>query len=116
MIRTEGRRPFLVFILNPLCVILLLSGVFGLVYLRSNIITLEYNLSDLEQKKLYCLSERKSLLAEKTSILSFDKVEASLRGNHGFVFPDRVKVIHVKKHRGSLPHKASLERKQLTDP
>jgi hypothetical protein len=36
--------------------------------------------------------------------------------NSGFIFPDRVKVIHVKKQKGSLPHKASLEKKQLVAP
>jgi len=116
MIHTNTNRNIVSFIFKPLCIALLLFGVFGLVYLRASVLTLEYRLGDLEKEKINYLRDRKMLLAEKTSLLSFEKVEASLSNNSGFVFPDRIKVIHVKKQKGSLPYKASLERKQLTEP
>jgi len=116
MIHTSTDRNIVSFILKPLCIALLLFGVFGLVYLRSSVLTLEYTLGDLEKKKMDYLRERKMLLAQKTSLLSFEKVEASFSNSSGFVFPDRIRVIHVKKQKGSLPYKASLERKQLTEP
>lgn len=116
MIRTGSSKNMLLFMLKPLFIALLIFGVFGLVYLRSGVMTLEYSLGDLEKKKMNYLKERKMLLAEKTSLLSFERVEASLSGSHGFVFPDRIRVIHVKKQKGSLPYRASLERKQLTRP
>jgi hypothetical protein len=117
MIHTNTNRNIVSFIFKPLFIVILLFGVFGLVYLRSSVLTLEYRLGDIEKKKMDCLRERKMLLAEKTSLLSFEKVEASfINSSSGFVFPDRIKVIHVKKQKGSLPYKASLESKQLTDP
>jgi len=116
MIHTNTNRNIVSFIFMPLFIVLLLFGVFGLVYLRSSVLTLEYRLGDLEKKKMDYLRGRKMLLAEKTSLLSFEKVEDSLSNSSGFVFPDRIKVIHVKQQKGSLPYKASLERKQLTEP
>jgi len=104
------------FIVKPLLIILLIFGVFGLVYLRSNVLTLEYSLGDLEKKKMNYLGEKKMLLAEKTSLLSFEKLEASLSGNHGFVLPDRIRVIHVSKQKRYLPYKAALEKRQLAEP
>jgi hypothetical protein len=76
--------------------------------------TLEYSLGELEKTKMNYLRERKMLFAEKTSMLSIEKVGASLSGSQGFVFPNRVMVIHLKKQKGSLPYNASLERRQLT--
>lgn len=111
----KGAGNMLLLIVKPLIIALLLIGVFYLVYLRSSVMTLEYTLGELEKKKMNYLRERKMLLAEKTSLLSFKKVEASLGGNQSFVFPDRIRVIHVKKQKGTLPYKASLESKQLSE-
>lgn len=116
MIRTGNRKNMLLFLIKPLVIALLLFSLFGLVWLRSNVVTLEYSLSDLEKKKIECLKERKMLLAERAHILSFEKVETSLRRDQGFVFPDRVRVIHVKRQKESLPHRASLDKTRLTEP
>ena len=112
----RGRTNILSFLIKPLLVALLVFGVFGLVYLRSSFVRLEYTVGDLENKKTNCLRDRKMLLAEKTSLLSFAKLEESPDASDGFVLPDRIKVIHVDKQNRSLPYKASLERRQLTEP
>jgi len=112
----RGRINILSFVIKPLLIALLIFGVFGLVYLRSSFVRLEYSVSDLEKKKTNCLRERKMLLAEKTSLLSFAKLEEAPGTSDGFVLPDRIKVIHVDKRNRSLPYKASLERRQLTEP
>ncbi len=103
-------------IFKPLSVVFLIFCVFGLVYLRSSFLTLEYSLGDLEKKKMNCLKERKMLLAEKTSLLSFAKMEASHSDGEGLVLPERVKVVHASKQKRHLPYKASLERGQLAEP
>jgi hypothetical protein len=112
----RGRTNILLFIIKPLLIGLLIFGVFGLVYLRSSFVKLEYTVGDLEKRKTSCLSERKMLLAEKTSLLSFAKLEESPDASEGFVLPDRIRVIHVDKQSRSLPYRASLERSQLTEP
>ncbi|MEW6052520.1 MAG: hypothetical protein AB1552_01860 [Nitrospirota bacterium] len=103
------------FILKPVAIAFLIVCVFGVVYLRSSYLKVEYSLGDLEKKKMSCLRERKMLLAEKTSLLSFAKLETSGNGSGGFILPDRVKVVHMNKHKRQLPYKASLESRQLTD-
>ncbi len=114
MIYTGSRIIFSI-ILRPLLIVLLLVGVFGLVYLRSSVMTLEYSLGDLEKTRRNYLREGKMLLAEKTSLLSFERVEASLSRSRGFVLPARIRVIHVKNRKETLPYNASLERK-LSEP
>jgi hypothetical protein len=116
MTRISRNGNIMSFMLKPLCIVFLLFAQFGLVWLKSNVITLEYNISNLEKKKAECLNEKKVLFAEKAGLQSFENIESSLSGNYGFVFPDRVKVIHVKKQKGSLPYKASLDRKQFEGP
>lgn len=95
---------------------LLIFGIFGLVYLRSGFLQLEYSIGDLEKKKMNYLRERKMLLAEKTSLLSFARFEASYKDGEGFVLPDRIKVVHLSKVKGSLPVRVSLERGKLSEP
>jgi hypothetical protein len=73
---------------------------------------LEYTLGELEKTKMNYLRERKALLAEKTSLLSFKKIDASLSVNQGFVLPNRIKVIHMTRQKDYLPYKTSLERRQ----
>jgi hypothetical protein len=111
MIYTGNSRNMISFICNVLFIILLIFGVFGLVYLKSSVMKLEYCLGDLEKTKMNYLRERKMLLAEKTRFLSLAKFEASPGRTYGFVFPDRIRVIHVKKQKESLPYKASLEKR-----
>lgn len=105
----------LAFILKPLLIAFLIFAVFGLVYLRSSFVKLEYSLGDLEKKKTDCMRERKMLIAERTSLLSFAKFESSRNELDQFVLPDRVKVIHVDRQRGRLPYKVSLDKRQLTE-
>ena len=112
----KGHMDILSFILKPLLIILLIFGVFGLVYLRSSFLKIEYSLSDLERKKMNCLKDRKMLLAEKISLISFVKLEDSHGSSDGFIFPDRIKVIHISNQKKYLPYKTSLEKKQLAEP
>lgn len=104
------------FIFKPLLVVLLLFCVFGIVYIRSNVLTLEYNLGELEKKKMEYVRERKTLLAQKTSLLAFGKLESYLHVKHGFVMPDRIKVINVSKDKKHMPYRTSIGRSQMTEP
>ena len=104
------------FMLKPFLITLLLVGVFGVVYLRANFLKLEYSLGELEKKKMHCLRDRKMLFAEKTSLLSFARLESSPSDQEGFVLPDRLKVVHISKQMRSLPHQASLKQKQFSEP
>ncbi|MGB9715277.1 MAG: hypothetical protein ACPL1G_02520 [Thermodesulfovibrionales bacterium] len=110
-----NRKRNIFFLLKPLCIVLLLIANFGLIWLKSNVISLEYNISNLEKKKEECLRERKILFAERANLQSFEVINSSLSEDYGFVFPNRVKVIHVKRQKLPQPYSVSMERNNSTD-
>jgi hypothetical protein len=95
--------------LKPLFVVFLLGGIFGIVWLRSSILTMEYTIGELECKKMERLREAKMLLAEKAMLLSMQKVEKTAVRSLGLVFPDRTRVVYVKGG-AQGPLKASFEK------
>jgi len=102
--------------LIPLCILLLLLGMFGVVWVRASVVKLEYKIGELEKKKEECLRAKRMLLAEKASLLSFERVEASMGKDRRFIFPERARVVHVEKQKEPQPYKASLEKKQPGQP
>ena len=117
----RGRNDFWSFICKPLCVIIVLSGLFGLVWLRSGVVSIAYDLRSLEEKKLESLKDMKMLLAERSKLVSLANIGSPFQGqgkgaykkvSGGFVFPDRVKVVHIKRHKGPETYRASFEIKK----
>jgi hypothetical protein len=102
------RTSMVSYLLTPLCFILLLCGIFSIVWLRSNLISLEYSISELEKNRLDSLREAKMLMAEKSSQLSLLKVEKNSATNLGLVFPSRTKVLYVKE-KSARPYSAAYE-------
>ncbi|MBI5214078.1 MAG: hypothetical protein HY957_12050 [Nitrospirae bacterium] len=103
MIRKDNR---FLSVLKPLAVVMLLVSVFGIVWLRSSLVTIEYGISSLEKKKTGLLRDRKMLAAERASLLSVERIESAAADK--FAFPDRVKVVYVKKSRDEEPYRASF--------
>lgn len=102
----------------PLCIIMMLLGLFGMVRLRSNVVSVSYDLRALEEKKTESIKEMKMLLAERAKVISLASLGAPFhkqgRGDYqsagsNYVFPERVKVIHMKKHARPEPFRVSLE-------
>ena len=119
--RRRSQNDLLSCIYKPVCIILVLFGLFGLVWLRSSVVSISYDLRTLEEKKTASLKEMKMLLADRAKVISLASIGSSFQGqgnrdakhvSSGYVFPDRVKVIHVKKHTGPETYKASLEIKK----
>ncbi len=118
MIRTKTGGNMLSLLYKPLCVVILLSGLFGLVWLRSGVVTTAYDLRNLEEKKMSSLKERKILLAERAKLMSLEKIDASFRGNvqgntklaaGDSMFSNRVRVIHIKRNNVPGTYRASLQ-------
>ena len=55
------------------------------------------------------LRDRKTLMAEKAGLLSIQSVKSKGSGKLALVFPDRIKVVYVKKDGKNTPFKASFE-------
>ena len=114
--RTES--AILSFMYKPLCIILLVLSLFGLIWLRSQVVTATYEIRTLEENKMDSLKDMKLLLAERAELMSLENIEASFLENDrgesvfarsGYVFPDRIKVIHIKRGKRSEQYRASLE-------
>lgn len=116
MIRTSRKKNVFSFLLIPLCIVLLLLGMFGVVWVRSSVVKLEYKIGELEKKKEECLKAKRMLLAEKASLFSFERVDTSMGKHHRFIFPERVRVIHIEKQKEPKTYKASLQKKQPEQP
>lgn len=117
----RAHNDFLSFVFKPVCIIILLSGLFGMVWLRSGVVSVSYDLRSLEEKKMESLKEMKTLLAARSRAISLANIGLSFQGldigdnkrvSSGYVFPDRAKVIHVKRRTGPETYKASLEIKK----
>lgn len=101
------RRSWFVGVLKPLSIVMLLFMIFTIVWLRSSVVSLEYRLSSLEKKKVELARDRKLLLAERSNLLAIGRLENTAAGS-GFAFPDRMRVVYVKKGGDSNTYKASL--------
>jgi hypothetical protein len=113
----RSQNDFFSFVYKPACILMLLLGLFGLVWLRASVVSIAYDLRALEEKKMASLKEMKMLLADRSKVISVANIGASLQGqgkgyvqrvSGSFVFPDRVKVIQVKRHTGPETYRASL--------
>jgi hypothetical protein len=117
MIGTKTDGNVLSLLYKPLCVVVLLVGLFGLIWLRSSVVAIAYDLRNLEEKKMDSLKDRNILLAERAKLMSIEKIGASFRGSmHARaslasgenMFSNRVRVVHIKKGGSPGPYRASL--------
>jgi hypothetical protein len=120
MMRTRADGNIVSLFYKPLCVLLILGGLFSLIWLRSSIVSMTYSLRDFEERTMEARKDMKLLLAERSSLMSVSKVTASLNepfrhtvsaaspGENSYITPDRTKVVMVQKNRNAEPQKASL--------
>lgn len=82
-------------LLQWLMLLLIGVSIFAVLWIRSNVLALEYRLGQLEERKKALLREQKALLAERASVSSFSRIEKS--ENLYLRFPDRKSVIYITK-------------------
>jgi hypothetical protein len=121
VIRTKTDDSMISLLYRPLCVVLLLLGLFGLIRLRSNVVAVNYDIRNLEEKKTEALTTMKVLLAERSKYASLENIAASFTNDtHGGKvgiepgynpFGNRVRVIHIKKDKGLHTYRVSLKEK-----
>lgn len=111
----SARRGVISYFIKPLCIILVFCGIFCLVWLRSSLLSMEYKISELENRKKQILRETKTMMADTAEFRSIQKVENHTAPNAGLVFPDRARVIYVRGSR-DVPQHVSLGLKQTVSP
>lgn len=116
MIPPKGNTNMVSLLYKPLLIACLLLGLFGMIWLRSSIVAANYRIHDLEEKKMSALTDMKLLLANRAKLMSLASIESSRRGtsvkkrhaDNEYIFPDRVKVVYVKRRKGVEPYDVSL--------
>lgn len=116
MIRPKAKTTMLSLLYKPLLVAFVLLGLFGLVWLRSRIVAVNYEIHSLEEKKMDALTDTKLLLADRAKLMSLVKIDTSPKGtstgrkyaSNEYVFPNRVRVVHVRRSKGVEPYDVSL--------
>ena len=86
-------------------------GVFGLIWLRSSIRSEEYAIGALEKEHWGVLRERKTLEAGRATLFSAGEIGSVTAEKLGMDFPDRTKVFYVTRDRGSVPYEASYSKR-----
>lgn len=86
---------------------MIVLSVFLMVGLKGKITSLEYRISELEKRKLELVKEKKELLVKRSDLLSIKNIEHVAMNRLGLSFPDRKRVIYVKKT--DLPHNFRAE-------
>jgi len=105
MIR-QYRGSAMVRMAAPVLGALIFMGIFGMVWLRSEIISTEYAIGRLESRMEEALKEKQQLEAMLSSAMSIQEV--GQRGM-GLNFPDRQKVFYVLREQGVIGQTASLK-------
>jgi len=90
----------------PVLGAMVFMGIFGMVWLRSEIISSEYAIGKLERRMEEAIKEKQQLEAVLSSAMSIQEV--GQRGL-GLNFPDRQKVFYVLREEGVLGQTASLK-------
>lgn len=90
--------------------ILVVLSIFATLWIRSAIISTEYRLSNLEQQKKELLRERRFLIAEKASLTSFARIDAT--ANQEIRFPDRKKVFFIQVNPETFVKSASYKKEK----
>lgn len=102
------RESVLSYTVKVLACFVLVFGIFGIVSLRAEIRSVEYQLGGLEKDLRDVLKERKNLMGQRAALLSINTVEQRAGETLGLDFPDRSKVFYVKRDKGDIPYEASL--------
>lgn len=103
------RKSMLLYITKPLFVLFIFCSIFAIVWLRTSLVAIEYEISALETKKTALQKETRLLIAERAEHLSFQKVKL-ITTKEGLSRADRTRVLIVK--RASDAQKASYSLKR----
>jgi len=120
MMRMKAEGSLSSILYKPFFILLLLGGLFSLIWLRSSIVSMTYSLRTLEEKSMEARRDMKVLMAERANLMAVSRVSSTLNnGVHtgaglgsmaesGYVMPDRARVVTVRKNSSAEPRKASL--------
>jgi len=108
MIARRIKRTRRWFLLRLGLLMYLVLGLFALVWLRTEIVNMEYELAELNAEKLALLREERYLLAERASLYSAERIEDIATKRLGMGVPERENIFYVKRTKGADAYVASM--------
>ena len=89
------RMPSLRIFIKPLVILLILSGVFSLIWIRTRVMEIQYEIGEVEKSRTELLTEQKKLVNLKNRLSSPARI--AMRANRlGLTLPDRGNVYLVR--------------------
>ncbi|GAB4541519.1 MAG: hypothetical protein Fur0020_10950 [Thermodesulfovibrionia bacterium] len=86
----------------------LIGGVFLVIWLRTAIVNIEYEIGELNTKKVALLREERLLMAKRSSFYSARMIEDMATKRLGMSEPNRENIFHVKAVTSASVYKASM--------
>jgi len=84
------------------------AGLFLLVWLRTAIVSMEYELAELNTQKMALLREERYLMAKRASLYAAKRIEDVAMKRLGMDVPDRENIFYVKRAKGAGAYMASM--------
>jgi cell division protein FtsL len=90
-------------------VIYIVLCLFSIIWLRATVVSLEYEIGELDRMRADLKREKKLVIAKRANVHSTEKIEKVALKRLGMTLPDRGNVFLVKRTRVAGPVKASLK-------
>lgn len=101
-----NRRGMLSLIIKPLFGLFILCSIFTIVWLRSSLVAIEYEISNLESHKMKMQRQTRLLVAERAELLSAQRIRLVM-ARQGFDRLDRTRVVMMKRSSEGAPQKVA---------
>ncbi|MBI4843328.1 MAG: cell division protein FtsL [Nitrospirae bacterium] len=90
--------------------IYLIAGVFTIIWFRTEVVSLEYELGELNRQKTGFIREQRLIMAERASFYSVKNIEETAVKVLGMSPPERKNIYYVERTEGAVPYKVSLNK------
>lgn len=83
--------------------------VFALIWLNAEVVSLKYELGEIDRKRTENLRVKKMMTAQRASFYSAEKIERVAVNDLGMTLPVRENIYYVKRTKAAGAYKASMK-------
>jgi hypothetical protein len=89
--------------------IYVIAGLFALVWFRTEVVSLEYELGELNKQKVNLIREQRLVTAKRANFYSAKNIEETAVKVLGMSSPDRNNIYYVERTTGASLYKVSMK-------
>ncbi|MCI0468518.1 MAG: hypothetical protein L0Y62_00450 [Nitrospirae bacterium] len=97
---------------KAVCLTLLLLLILAVIWMRSEIVSLEYNISDMENKKVELKREWEMLFAERATLTAPERIKVVSNNSYNLREHDRLRHVNLSKTGKVLLYKTAVKRQK----